>query len=621
MKKVTYIFLFFIISFLSNELILAQNSDAGPETKYNVKWNYGITAEESAKLNYSNTNLAAEIPQELLDAINTARKNEDNNEVSRLTDLMYSLYRPEVKKITDLNTENNSFLPEPMVGDFTGNYQPDWLVDDILVAADTGGGNQFARTLDIKRGDDGALYMAYIVNTPSQRRIKVSKSSNGGQTWATVGGIWYSGANHYFETLSMLVESKNPTIDDSIRISVYYTHAAENNNDNAGLGFFTFKPNDASFSYIIKSLATPSTGREFNYVSAISDGQYWNSATWLGCLVSEYSNNGDTTIAQHLFQTRDWGTTHNSVSISLGYNDFFPNAAFLKGNIDSVVYVTQRHFSTPGDEVRVMFTSWSSLTAEARTNFLTVDTIQYAKPVITIKQGQTSSAQKMIITCTKDGRAMYHSSVNSGLTWSLDYQLDNRSAYSSNTNYTYITSDSTGNSGDFCAMFSYRGSGEDSINVRRGIIGNMGTAQYKQNSMEITSTHPAVTAIYRDGGNLYSTFGYWANGPDNIYFDNENLVTGVDDKSIVADNYSLQQNYPNPFNPSTTIRFSIPEQTNVTLKIFNSIGQEVASLLNGQMAAGNHSVGFNASKLSSGVYFYRIDSPSFTSTKKMILIK
>jgi hypothetical protein len=85
--------------------------------------------------------------------------------------------------------------------------------------------------------------------------------------------------------------------------------------------------------------------------------------------------------------------------------------------------------------------------------------------------------------------------------------------------------------------------------------------------------------------------------------------------------FLLQQNYPNPFNPSTTIKFSIPEKTNVTLKIFNSIGQEVASLLNGQMAAGNHSVDFNASKLSSGVYFYRIDSPSFTSTKKMILIK
>jgi len=106
-----------------------------------------------------------------------------------------------------------------------------------------------------------------------------------------------------------------------------------------------------------------------------------------------------------------------------------------------------------------------------------------------------------------------------------------------------------------------------------------------------------------------------------VYFDNEAWVTDVTPETGIPEVFSLQQNYPNPFNPSTTIKFSIPEQTNVTLKIFNSIGQEVASLLNGEMAAGNHSVDFNASKLSSGVYFYRIDSPSFTSTKKMILIK
>jgi hypothetical protein len=106
------------------------------------------------------------------------------------------------------------------------------------------------------------------------------------------------------------------------------------------------------------------------------------------------------------------------------------------------------------------------------------------------------------------------------------------------------------------------------------------------------------------------------------YFDMNDMAVGLENQSDdIPSDYVLSQNYPNPFNPSTTIRFSIPEQTNVTLKIFNSIGQEVASLLNGEIAAGNHSVDFNASKLSSGVYFYRIDSPSFTSTKKMILIK
>jgi len=106
-----------------------------------------------------------------------------------------------------------------------------------------------------------------------------------------------------------------------------------------------------------------------------------------------------------------------------------------------------------------------------------------------------------------------------------------------------------------------------------------------------------------------------------VYFDNASWVTDVTPENLFPESYSLQQNYPNPFNPNTKISFSIPEQTIVKLKIFNSIGQEVAALLNTELAAGNHTVDFNAASLSSGVYFYRIETPNFTSTKKMILMK
>jgi hypothetical protein len=86
--------------------------------------------------------------------------------------------------------------------------------------------------------------------------------------------------------------------------------------------------------------------------------------------------------------------------------------------------------------------------------------------------------------------------------------------------------------------------------------------------------------------------------------------------------YSLQQNYPNPFNPSTTIRFNIPNTSNVTLKIYNISGQEVATLVNNEVvSAGVKEVDFNAVNLSSGIYFYTIKANDFTATKKMVLIK
>jgi hypothetical protein len=102
----------------------------------------------------------------------------------------------------------------------------------------------------------------------------------------------------------------------------------------------------------------------------------------------------------------------------------------------------------------------------------------------------------------------------------------------------------------------------------------------------------------------------------------KDFVSDVDPiAEVVPSDYSLEQNYPNPFNPSTTINFSIPVAGFVTLDIYNAIGQKVASLVNETKSAGNYSVDFNASTLTSGIYFYKISSGNFTETKKMILMK
>ena len=91
--------------------------------------------------------------------------------------------------------------------------------------------------------------------------------------------------------------------------------------------------------------------------------------------------------------------------------------------------------------------------------------------------------------------------------------------------------------------------------------------------------------------------------------------------SNVPDKFTLEQNYPNPFNPTTNIKFSLPQGTNVQLIIFNSMGQEVKTLVNEYKNAGSYTVDFNASALASGTYFYKIITNEFTETKKMTLVK
>jgi plastocyanin len=100
-------------------------------------------------------------------------------------------------------------------------------------------------------------------------------------------------------------------------------------------------------------------------------------------------------------------------------------------------------------------------------------------------------------------------------------------------------------------------------------------------------------------------------------------TTGIenDRNTFRPDAFRLGQNFPNPFNPTTTISFDIPYQTYVSIKVFNLVGQEVATIVNGTMKAGSYTKIWDASSVSSGVYFYRMQTGSFTDIRKLVLLK
>ncbi|HEX2788719.1 MAG TPA: T9SS type A sorting domain-containing protein [Ignavibacteria bacterium] len=99
-------------------------------------------------------------------------------------------------------------------------------------------------------------------------------------------------------------------------------------------------------------------------------------------------------------------------------------------------------------------------------------------------------------------------------------------------------------------------------------------------------------------------------------------IVGIDPVSnVVPDKHSLYQNYPNPFNPTTNIKFDLKEKSNVKLAVYNSLGKEVAVLINKELTAGSYSFDWNAENFSSGIYFYRMTTDKFVETKKMLLIK
>ena len=146
------------------------------------------------------------------------------------------------------------------------------------------------------------------------------------------------------------------------------------------------------------------------------------------------------------------------------------------------------------------------------------------------------------------------------------------------------------------------------------------TSVFKGNILALTSI-TLTTGATLDGRALARTGAVTLDG---------NTVTSPSGATAVeiglaAEVFTLLQNYPNPFNPSTKIQYSIGEAAQVSLKVYNLLGQEVATLVNGRQEAGSYAVPFNTNKgtlsLSSGIYFYRLEAGSFVSMKKLILMK
>ena len=111
----------------------------------------------------------------------------------------------------------------------------------------------------------------------------------------------------------------------------------------------------------------------------------------------------------------------------------------------------------------------------------------------------------------------------------------------------------------------------------------------------------------------------WAAGLNFVY---NNASTGVDtEPADIPKHFNLDQNYPNPFNPITTIKYSLEEPGHTTVKVFNSMGVEVSTIINSRQQRGSHEIMFNGSSLPSGVYHYRVSSGGLSETKRMILMR
>ncbi|MCH8326454.1 MAG: T9SS type A sorting domain-containing protein, partial [Bacteroidetes bacterium] len=178
---------------------------------------------------------------------------------------------------------------------------------------------------------------------------------------------------------------------------------------------------------------------------------------------------------------------------------------------------------------------------------------------------------------------------------------------------------------------------EPSLDVSNGVFWGLRSwaSIPNANTGGVDSKPVKVTIRYEDNnGKVYTDYrtidyGSWS-GNQLFLFDTNQmlLVTNInDDKNTIPNTYSISQNYPNPFNPNTVIQYSLPFESNVSIIVYNILGQEITKLVRGNMPAGIHKIHFDGSGLSSGIYFYSIrvtsveNNKNFLKVKKMVLIK
>ena len=153
-----------------------------------------------------------------------------------------------------------------------------------------------------------------------------------------------------------------------------------------------------------------------------------------------------------------------------------------------------------------------------------------------------------------------------------------------------------------------------------GFVAGSGVENAGQNyTFTDTTTLPAVDTVSYRLKQIDNDGAYEYSKTVEVVINNS-TVTGIDEDGVPTE-FGLSQNYPNPFNPTTTISYRVPESSNVTLKVYDMLGREVATLVNENKSAGYYTINLNASNLASGMYIYSMTAGEFVQTKKMVLLK
>jgi photosystem II stability/assembly factor-like uncharacterized protein len=306
------------------------------------------------------------------------------------------------------------------------------------------------------------------------------------------------------------------------------------------------------------------------------------SGAWVGPIITHPTQAGVFyTARQQVFRTTNWGA--NWTGISSGTSGTIREMAISRSN-PNIMYATSSS---------VVYKS-----TDAGTSYNIVSSGMPTRTITSIYVHPDSS-NVVVVSFSGFGSGKVYKSTNGGVSWN---------------NISSNLPDSPTND----VLIYYPGS-STSILLAAMDIGVFMTSNYGASWVELSDGLPNTVAMHLDYNQTANKVRIGTHGRG--VWETSIVVGIVNYNNEMPDRFSLGQNYPNPFNPSTLIKFAIPASSYVTLKVYDMLGKEVRTLVNGQLNTGIYEARFDSDGLSSGLYFYRIEAGDFADVKKMVLVK
>ncbi len=533
------------------------------------------------------------------------------NDVTKARELQSKIDAFYGVKETDYNSTPLDKPTAYQVIDPTEQPLGDWYSTDVTVYSGGIRSDGF-RQLALTNGDDGNLY-AVVNTTTSNSTTRLFRSTNRGVTWSNIATVTYG--SNYAQAVNISYADSGSVNRITLLIS-YGSQAPPTRN--ASIWYVSWRTDGSSA--IVSLVQNPPSGQGFRDPWIVTDGLYYNAGLTYFYGVYIAVNSSGVGQAIYVCRSVSFGTSWTTYpTVDPTYDDQYPIIDYkqILGGAESLYVVTSRVFSSSTAGIRIFKNSVYSMGSGWTTVYLTSGG-NYRKQHFAVRHTNTNTTNnQMLVTCTNSDNGVYHYSMNAGVTWSLDLIL--AQGQENPVKFTSCALDSQAAGNNYGkAVFISNG---DSVIYRGGVLGSLG-ARVKVNNYTNSGVVVPSVSSYRQSGTTCGAVIYAGFGPTNVYYDGECLITGLEPtQNEIPNAYSLNQNYPNPFNPSTAINFSIPKAGHVSLKIYDVLGNEVATLVNTNLSANSYVVTWDANAFASGVYFYKLVSDDFTDVKKMMLVK